>query len=332
MNYESEFQELMIQTLRKQYGIEDDTVLYHYFALRFFISRQGKNFEKNRIAKEMVLFLCEELNLPKEETFIYKGETMKKGIALENSLQNIMESWNFENSIRFVSDGKGNHLSMDQYLIEQQQAIIRYAINKAKSYKKSKEYGWYWKHHALCYLNRVYNVTTVQPNKIEGVVYPDSHDMWIRTMEQIGEAWVHVSEYQRQDTKTITEQDVEDYLFSRLNLVEEGMVYIDRQFSITDGRIDILARDKNGTYCIIELKVSDDKELVWQCLYYPTQIKKKFGVSKVRMITLAPSYSNSLLVTLEQIGYVEILSFVPKVRLGKIEELSIREVPHQKIA
>ncbi|WPS85379.1 endonuclease NucS (plasmid) [Brevibacillus halotolerans] len=323
MNYESEFHEVMIESLKKQYGIEDEKVLYHYFLLRFFIRRSGKALEKDRTVKEMVQFLCEELNLPNQETFLYKGEKMKRGITLENSLQNIMESWNFENSIRLVSDGKGNYLSMDSYIFKQQQAILRYATNKSKLDKKTSNYEWYWKHHALYHLNTVYNVSPTKPKCIEGIVYPETHETRLRTMEEIGEAWIHASEYHRQDAKTFTEQDLENFLCSRLNLIEEGMTYIDRQFSIIDGRIDILAKDRDGTYCIIELKVSNDKELIWQCMYYPTQIKKRYGVSRVRMITIAPSYSKSLLIPLEQLGYVEMLTFTPKVRLGKIKELSI---------
>lgn len=45
------------------------------------------------------------------------------------------------------------------------------------------------------------------------------------------------------------------------------MNFIDRQYKVENGIIDIIAKDKNGTKCIIELKVvEDDKSLVWQSL------------------------------------------------------------------
>lgn len=101
MNYESEFQGAMIEALKKRYGIKDETVLFHYFALRFFIYKNGDLDERtqNRKIKEMVHFLWEELNFPQGDAFLYKGVWMKKGISIENSIENIMESWNFENSI-----------------------------------------------------------------------------------------------------------------------------------------------------------------------------------------------------------------------------------------
>lgn len=327
MNYESEFQGAMIEALKKRYDIEDETVLFHYFALRFFIYKNGNlEQERHRKIREMVQFLWEELNLPQGDVFQYKGVWMRKGISLENSVENIMESWNFENSIRIVTDDRGNKVSMDQYLKTQQEKIRKYAMNKAKAYKQSPSYPWYWKYFALQWLNEVYNVTPISPIIIEGIAYPESHLHWKRTMEEVVEACVHASEYKRNDVKSITEQDVEDFLYPRLYLIEDGLRAVARQMAIPDGRIDILAKDKNETHVVIELKVQEDKELVWQSMYYPMQIKKRFRVSKVRMITLAPSYSRSLLTVLNQLEYVETMVFTPVVRLGKIEDICIRKL------
>jgi hypothetical protein len=332
MNYESEFQGIMIDSLKRQYGILDETVLYHYFALRFFINHEGKNINKNRMAREMMLFLCLELNLPGEKSFLYKDIEIKKEVAVENSLLNIVESWIFENSIRYVQDGKGNKFSMELYLEEEAKKIMRQASNKAKLYKNTNHYEWHWKYHALNILNTVYNVKPLHPTAIDDIKYPDSDDVWLRTMEEVSEAFVHASGYLRNDVKTVTEQELENYLYTKLQLIEDGMIYIDRQVHIVDGRIDILAKDKSGTYCIIELKVADDKEIVWQCMYYPMQLKKKYGVTHVRMITIAPSYAASILMPLQSLGYVEILKFTPKVKLGKIESLYIHSVKMNAVA
>lgn len=332
MNYEDELQLTLIHQLKEQYGILEETALFHYLTIRCYISRNGKAFTKYRETKEFVHFLCDELKLPAGDSFIYKGEKVEKGVALINSLENVIESWKFECSIREVVDEKGIALNMDKYLEKQQAKIHRYANNKSKPFKNTSAYEWHWKHHALNQLNTVYKATPSSPRKVEGVHYDGEHGLLHRTMEEVAEAWVHANTYVRMDTKTIAEQDVEKYLYSRLELIEEGLTYVDRQVTIQDGRIDILAKDKEGTFVIIELKVVEDKELVWQCMYYPMQIKKMYGLSHVRMMTLAPEYSYSLRVTLEQLGYVEMKSFTPKVRLGKIESIMVNPLCQLKAA
>ncbi|MBP1308669.1 Holliday junction resolvase-like predicted endonuclease [Paenibacillus sp. 1182] len=323
MNYESEFQEKLIDALKLQYGIDDETVLYHYFALRYFIYREGKDIKRKQLTRGMMCFLCEELNLPAGDSIFYKDVEIRKEVAMENSLVNIMDSWIFENSIRNVVDDKGIEYAMHDYIKIQQKPIKRQAANKAKAYKQTNHFAWHWKYHALTVLNAAYGVQPKTPKRMEGVHYSEEHELWKRTMEEVIEAYVHSSDYIRKDVKTITEQDVENFLYTQLHLIEEGLVYVARQVRVIDGRIDILAKDRQGTYCIIELKVSDDKEVVWQCIYYPLQIKQKYGVAHVRMMTLAPSYSPSIKVSLESLGYVEMFKFIPSVQLGKIQNIQI---------
>lgn len=322
MNYESEIQDLFIEMLKKQYGIEDDAVLYHYLNLRLCISECGKKARKENGLRVLMMFVLSELNLPMED-FQYKGEWMKVGYGTENSLRNVMESWMFENSIRFVSDGTGNAVSVDQYIEKERAKLCRYATNKAKAYKQSKDYEWQWKYFALKNLNTAYNLFPIPAKRIDDICYPEHHAIWKRTLEEECDAFVHASGFQRQDTKTITEQDVEDYLYRRLHLIEDGLTYVSRQVVIPDGRIDILARDKDGIYVIVELKVQEDKELIWQSMYYPMKIKEMYNVSCVRMITVTPSYSNSLLLPLTQLGYVEMCTFSVKVHMGKIEDMYV---------
>jgi hypothetical protein len=99
------------------------------------------------------------------------------------------------------------------------------------------------------------------------------------------------------------EDQLEHYLITRLYLIEDGMGYIGNQIEIQGGIIDILARDKNGKLCIIEIKTrSNAKDIIWQCMYYPTQFKDEEGM---RVITIAPDYHYSIRTVLEKIPYVE---------------------------
>ncbi|MHB9924613.1 endonuclease NucS domain-containing protein [Clostridium botulinum] len=104
---------------------------------------------------------------------------------------------------------------------------------------------------------------------------------------------------------SFTEEKLEDYLVNNLNKIEEGLTLIKRQYQIENGVIDILARDKNNKLCIIELKiVSDDKGLIYQCAYYPTQFKEE-----TRIITIAPKYNKNIKESLKALGGIELLIY-----------------------
>lgn len=99
-----------------------------------------------------------------------------------------------------------------------------------------------------------------------------------------------------------SESFLEDFLVDYIEIIEEDMEFIERQFKIENGVIDILAKDRNGTLCIIELKVNElDKHLVWQSAYYPTCFQEK-----TRIITIAPKYNQKIYNALKNVKNVEI--------------------------
>jgi hypothetical protein len=328
MNYESEFQSVLVESLKRLYGITEESILYAYFQLRYRIWKCNQP-DDAYIAetRKQIKFLQRELNLSTEEGRIqYKKEWILMGFSLENSLQNIIESWNFEHSLKTVVNDKGVSLPMEEYVESEWKKIKRRASNKAKPFKSTPTYPHYLQKHALDTINRVFQVTPLTPSKIPHIYYPVTHNVFVRSMEEEVDVYIHSEEMSRTDTKTIEEKDVEQFLRHRLEKVEEGLKYVSHQYYIPDARIDIVAKDKNNTYVILELKVVDDKELIWQSMYYPSALQKKLKVSKVRMITLSPSYSPSLLLPLKQLSHVEIMTFTPYVECGVIKDIVIKRI------
>lgn len=93
----------------------------------------------------------------------------------------------------------------------------------------------------------------------------------------------------------VLEKDIENMLINNISLIEDGMTYIDKQVQVANGKIDILAKDNNDKTCIIEVKNVDNcKDLVFQCMYYPTQFE-----DDVRMIAICPGYSNKIKTALQ---------------------------------
>ncbi|HFR4182785.1 endonuclease NucS [Bacillus cereus] len=99
-----------------------------------------------------------------------------------------------------------------------------------------------------------------------------------------------------------SESLLEDFLVDYIEILEEDMEFIERQRKVENGVIDILAKDKNGILCIIELKVNEsDKNLVWQSAYYPTCFQEE-----TRIITIAPKYNPKIYNALKNVKNVEI--------------------------
>lgn len=325
MNYESEFHEYLLTQLECRFGLKDRKTLYAYISLRYRLWKLGKT--KDVYLKEnryWIDFFTEECNLPTGNGFLFKNEWFDKGFAIENSLLNVVDTWLFEGSLYFLTDEKDISYEMNDYVEQQWKRIYRYATNKSKPYKNQPSYPSYVLYFGISHLNDVFHVTPMNPSRFPHIEYPSDHDDFSRTIEEQGQAIVHAMEMVRTDTVSIQESDVEEYLRFHLELIEDGLRYIDHQHIVPDGRIDILAMDRKGVYVIIELKIVQDKELVWQSMYYPSQIKAKFHVPHVRMLTLAPSYAPSLLLPLKQLGFVETFVFTPLVKQGKLISLSIQ--------
>ncbi|WFO74926.1 DUF1016 family protein [Desulfurococcaceae archaeon MEX13E-LK6-19] len=88
------------------------------------------------------------------------------------------------------------------------------------------------------------------------------------------------------------ERDLEDYLARKLDVLEEGLSLVERQKELTGvGRLDILARDKEGNLIVIELKAGQaDEKAVGQLQAYMEYLKEQ-GYSNVRGILVASTYT-----------------------------------------
>ncbi|MED3648796.1 endonuclease NucS [Halalkalibacterium halodurans] len=136
-------------------------------------------------------------------------------------------------------------------------------------------------------------------------------------------------------TKAILEGNekvLEGYIAHNIEIVETDMKLIDTQVKVKEGIIDILAKDKNGITCIIELKVrTNDKNLIWQSAYYQSEIEED-----VRVITIAPSYEDVIskallnvkniemkIFNLDDKGLLQIENFEPNQTVKLSEKLSL---------
>lgn len=122
-----------------------------------------------------------------------------------------------------------------------------------------------------------------------------------------------------EDTQFAYETDLRDYLSRTLPRLESGLTL----WPISDGqkaieypidgngrRIDILAKDSNGTPVVIELKVSKGHErTIGQALYYRGRVKELFGTEAARVIIVAREISAELSTATRDLEWVSLFEY-----------------------
>ncbi len=89
---------------------------------------------------------------------------------------------------------------------------------------------------------------------------------------------------------TGSESEMAEMIFKNPNLIEEGFIPISREYQIPTGIIDILGKDKDNRWVILELKRRRaDLQAISQLKRYVEYFKNKYGEYRVRGILVAPS-------------------------------------------
>lgn len=83
------------------------------------------------------------------------------------------------------------------------------------------------------------------------------------------------------------ERNLEDILIDQLENIESGLQLISRQLSTPAGRLDILCKDIQENYIVVELKKAKGSDLVvGQIMRYMGWVKKEYNTNKVRGIII----------------------------------------------
>ena len=125
------------------------------------------------------------------------------------------------------------------------------------------------------------------------------------------------------------EKDLQNFLAKNLSLIEPGLIlYMEEditgiEFPVGNRFIDILAKDKENNYVVIELKVSRGYDrVVGQILRYMAWIRKNHAEEnqKVRGTIIAREISDDLLLACSETKNVELYEYNLSVSLNKIND------------
>lgn len=333
--YEYEIGDLIKRELSRMYGIGDFDVLYRYLLLRYecdSIDKVEKSIDEFVKKNNLIKFMLKELGIAVENEVVnYNGEPISTKPIIGYCFSNIIEDWSFSSTLNPVITQEGLFKDVDVYLHEVKKGLVKKSKKICKKYKKENDYWYRVKYEYLMLLNELFHTQVLQSNKIDGFEYSNDN-VEFETLEVVyRKRFISDTEYSY-NIELITESLLEEYMKHNLHLIERGLKLVATQYILPKGRIDILAKDSKGVYVVIELKVEEDTDIVWQSLYYRSEIKKIKNVNEVRFITIMPQCGDHIFDSLQLVGGVEIFEYIPLIKNEQLIKVQLkRKLTHKKI-
>lgn len=123
------------------------------------------------------------------------------------------------------------------------------------------------------------------------------------------------------------EADLRNVLAANLACIENGLcLYEDGdvtgiEFQIDDGRIDILAVDKNGNYVVIELKLSRGRnKALGQLIYYMSWVDANMSKVPCRGMIIAQQIPPDLILAVKRVSGVSLFRYKLQVSVEAVRE------------
>lgn len=319
MNYECEFRDFLIKHLKEKFQIFDETNLLLYLHLRY----DCLNNKKTTTPKDFMSFLLHELYIIEEnDGVVFENHFLTTSFAMEDSLHNIFSEWEFRLFSMPSIDLNGNKRNIQKEKSKTTTKIKSSANRKIQKYKNSEYKEYLLKYFKLMELNRIFKVSLTEVPTL-----PEVKQLEIRlTQEELLERYLQAETFNSTNTKTISESQLRDYLFSNLHLLNHDLIPIEKESVVGEGRVDILAKDNQDNLFIIEIKTENDKRLIWQCIYYQEILKNKYKETKnIYTITVCPEYPEYLLIALRKIPRLEMYKYIIHTTSHKIEDVKIEK-------
>lgn len=115
-----------------------------------------------------------------------------------------------------------------------------------------------------------------------------------------------------ENLNALTESEIEILIIENPSIIEKGLEIIDNQFRTEVGVLDILAKDIDGKYVVIELKRNRGSDkVIGQIMRYMGAIKEKYNLSttSIRGIIFCEKASKKLLTASKMIDNISIIEF-----------------------
>jgi RecB family endonuclease NucS len=123
-------------------------------------------------------------------------------------------------------------------------------------------------------------------------------------------------EGEKAEEKTVTkfaisiERDLQIYLSNRLHEIEPGLTLVGTEYGTAAGFIDILCKDKNNDYVVIETKAGKAKDAaLGQILGYIGALVEDGIHEKIRGILVASDFDNRIILASKAIQNISLTKY-----------------------
>lgn len=154
--------------------------------------------------------------------------------------------------------------------------------------------------------------------------WKESHYAWYRS--QINTGKINLTNFIGQGESSVEEEDLEEqvatefsisiekdlqiYLSNRLAEIEEGLTLISREYKTEAGFIDILCKDKNCEYVVIETKAGKAKEAaLGQILGYMGALKESGVKENIRGIIVASDFESRVVYAVKALQNITLAKY-----------------------
>ncbi len=140
-----------------------------------------------------------------------------------------------------------------------------------------------------------------------------------------GEAAADGEDEEEEEQAFAAEADLRDFLANNLSCVEPGLRLYQQgerkgvEFTVEDGRIDILAVDRSDRFVVFELKLARGRnKTLGQLLYYMAWVDKHLGKGPCRGIIVAKEITDDLVLALQRVQGVSLYRYKLSVSVEKV--------------
>lgn len=312
----------MMDSLSNTYKLKDD-LLEEYLLERYLLLNKINKIS-NFDLENFCNFIADELFIKVESnSFSYKGSLFYVHSKLGQSIYNIVINLPLFSKISGVFHMSSSDSTKIQKIEKHVNDVIRKGKNKiAKISKTYKEYVY--KDYVLTQLNEYYGVVPdfiVIPPGIESIKEEYYSG---RNLESVYKSHVHSMLFNSNNNDLKLEKDIESYLYKNIKKVFPNKKILSRQKNIGNGCIvDMILEDEDFEY-ILELKNKKDDRLYWQVIKYYNYYK--MNRKPVKVISLAPEYSEEMLTSLKELDYLDIYEFSIRIENNKISDMLVTRI------
>ncbi len=133
-------------------------------------------------------------------------------------------------------------------------------------------------------------------------VLPPSHDAAKRL--------IRAGQARTTNSPSLAERNLEDFIIHQLEAIEPGLHLVKRQLNTPAGRLDLLCKDANENYVVVELKrMQGTDQVVGQVLRYMGWVKEAYLADNVRGIVIVGKKDQALSYALMAAPNVQVKEF-----------------------